>query len=338
MGRRINRNTKSRRISDDILNEKITFRKRFKRIFNKKWKVAILVIVSFLILAGGGAFAYTQILLNSMPKINISTNNEDLGIVEDEKSYYNQVNGITNIVFYGIDSFDGKTGRSDAIMIVTIDENTKKIKLTSIPRDSYVNIPGRGMDKINHAYSFGGPQLALKTLNSNFGLDIKYFATVDFSSLPKIIDSIGGIALTVTTSEAGTGEIPGISTAGTYNMTGKQALGFSRIRKVDSDFERGRRQRDVIQAIMNKMFTKSLASYPGTLSNVLPLISTNMSSGEMLALSTDVVTKNIKTFEQARYPLEDMGKGQLINKIYYYVFDIEATKDLIGKYIYLDQK
>ncbi len=338
MGKRTTKYNKNKKISNDIINEKMSFKKRFKKIFNKKWKVAILIIVSLLALVGVGAYAYTQVLLNSMPKVNISTNNEDLGIDENENSYYNQVGGITNIVFYGIDSFEGKSGRSDAIMILTIDENTKKIKLTSIPRDSYVNIPGRGMDKINHAYAFGGPQLALKTLNSNFGLDVKYFATVNFSSLPKIIDSIGGITLNVTNAEAGTGNISGINTAGTYNLNGKQALSFSRIRKIDSDFERSRRQRDVIEAIINNMFTKNLTSYPGTLSTLLPLISTNMSSTEIIAMATDVITKDIKTFEQARYPLESMGKGQLINGIYYYVFDIEATKDLIGKYIYLDQK
>ena len=319
-------------------NGKLTFKERFKKVFNKKWKVALLVIFSLLIIVGAGALIYAQLLLGSMQKVEISTTNEDLGIVEDDSAYYNKVNGITNVVFYGIDSFDGKSGRSDAIMIVTIDENTKKLKLTSIPRDTYVNIPDRGMDKINHAYAFGGPQLALKTLNSNFGLDVKYFATVNFSSLPKIIDAVGGVTITVSDSEASTGKIPGITKAGTYKMNGEQALWFSRIRKNDSDFERGRRQRDVIEAIINKMFTQSLSSYPNTMKKILPLVTTNMSSVEILAIATDVVTKNISTIEQSRYPLANMGKGQSINGVYYYVFDIEATKELIGKYLYLDQK
>lgn len=223
-------------------------------------------------------------------------------------------------------------------MLITIDENTKKLKLTSIPRDSYVNIPGRGMDKINHAYSYGGAQLALQTLNSNFGLDVKYFASVNFSSLPRIIDALGGVTLTVTDREAGSGEIPGIYKAGTYKMTGKQALAFSRIRSVDSDFERGRRQRDVMQGLINGMFGQSIASYPGLLGGILPLMATNLSSSEILSLAQSVVLNGVKNIEQARYPLENMGGGQMIDGVYYYVFDIPGTKDLIGKYVYLDQK
>lgn len=316
-------------------NKKIKY---FYKLTDKKWKKALLIILGLLIVMGIAAFVYVQLLLGSMEKVEISKNNDDLGITEDESAYYNQVKGITNIAFYGIDSFDGTKGRSDAIMIVTIDENTKKIKLTSIPRDSYVNIPGRGMDKINHAYAFGGPQLALNTLNSNFGLDIKYFATVNFTSLPKIINALGGVSITVTEEEAGTNYIPGITRAGTYNMNGEQALKFSRIRKIDNDFERGRRQRDVIQALISKMLNQSVSSYPKSLSTILPLVSTNMSSSEILSMGSKAVTKGIKNIEQSRYPLSEMAGGKLINGVYYYVFDLAATKELISKYIYFDQK
>lgn len=310
----------------------------FHNLVNKKWKKAFLIVFGLLLIIGIGAFVYVQLLLGSMEKVEISTNNEDLGISEEETAYHNQVNGVTNVALFGLDSFDGTKGRSDSIMIVTIDGNTKKIKLTSIPRDSYVNIPGRGMDKINHAYSFGGPELALSTLNSNFGLDIKYFATVNFSSLPKIIDVLGGVSISVTAQEAGSNSIPGITKAGTYVMNGDQALGFSRIRKIDNDFERGRRQRDVIEAIINKLLGQSVVSYPKTFGTILPLVTTNMRSSEVLSIGTSAVTKGISNIEQGRYPLAEMAGGKMINGVYYYVFDIEATKELISKYIYFDEK
>lgn len=313
-------------------------KKFFHKFVDTKWKVALLIVLGLLAFAGIAAFVYAQVLLGSMEKVEIATSNEELGISEEVNAYHNQVSGITNIAFYGIDSFDGTKGRSDSIMIITLDENTKKIKLTSIPRDSYVKIPGRGMDKINHAYAYGGPQLALNTLNSNFGLDIKYFATVNFTSLPKIINALGGISITVTDKEAGTNYIPRITKAGTYQMSGEQALRFSRIRKIDNDFERSRRQRDVIEAIMNKMLSKSVSSYPKTLSTILPLVTTNMSSTDILSIGSMAVTKGIKNIEQSRYPLAEMAGGKLINGVYYYVFDLAATKELLSKYIYFDQK
>lgn len=330
-----------KKINNDNKNEKIKDNKVkgfFHNLVNKRWKKALLIVFGLILVAAIGVFVYLQLLLGSMEKVDISTSNEDLGISEEETAYHNQVNGVTNVALFGIDSFDGTKGRSDSIMIVSIDENTKKIKLTSIPRDSYVNIPGRGMDKINHAYSYGGPELALSTLNSNFGLDIKYFASVNFTSLPKIIDALGGVSITVTASEAGSGSIPGINRAGSYVMNGDQALGFSRIRKIDNDFERGRRQRDVIEAIINKLLGQSVTSYPRTLGTILPLVTTNMRSSEVLSIGTSAVTKGIGNIEKGRYPLPEMAGGKMINGVYYYVFDIEATRDLISRYIYLDQK
>jgi len=202
-------------------------------------------------------------------------------------------------------------------------------------RDSYVNIPDKGMDKINHAYAFGGPELALRTLNSNFHLDIRNYATVNFTTLPKVIDVLGGISITVTGEEAS--KISGISSAGTYNLTGAQALDYTRIRKIDSDFARAGRQRTVIEAIIKKMLKSSVTSYPGILSKVLPLVTTNLNSNDILGLAASVVTNGIKTIEQNRFPEESISSGQTIKGIYYYVFNREQTIHNMGKYIYLDE-
>lgn len=287
----------------------------------RKILLVIAAIVAILLIYFNHLFSKTQ-------KADISNNKTDLGITR------NSTFGITNIVLYGLDSEDDIGSRSDTIMIITIDNIHGKTKLSSIIRDSYVNIPGYGMDKINHAYSYGGPQLALQTLNSNFNLDIKYFTTVNFESMPKVIDCLGGIDLELMPEEAK--EIPKMegNPKGTYHLTGSQALAFSRIRKIDSDFERSRRQRDVMSQIIKKLFSQNLLDYPEVMSSIMPLVTTNLPSYKILELGTTMLIRQTKTTEQARFPLLSLSGGQNINGIYYYVFDIEKNKEIINNYIY----
>lgn len=328
---------------------------KFKK--KKSAKTGLLIGLVVLLFFAGFGYAYLSNLLNSTNHEAIAENDDLLGIGDKEFNYddsevdipggadslnsdlpfyYEDVKGITNIALFGVDAPVGQRGRSDSIMIVTVDRNAKKIKISSIMRDSYVNIPDRGMDKVNHAYAFGGPELALRTLNSNFHLDIRNYATVNFTTLPKIIDILGGVSITVTGAEAT--QISGVSSAGTYNLTGAQALQYTRIRKIDSDFARAGRQRTVIEAIINKMLKSPVTSYPNLLSKVLPLVTTNMKSNDILSLAGSVVTNGIRTIDQNRFPQESVSSGQTIRGIYYYVFNREQTIHNMGKYIYLDEK
>lgn len=333
------------------MNEKNTTEKKKRKI-----KGPLLIALAALLIFSGVGYAYVHSLLNSTVKEEIPEDNSSLGIgskdfeYDDSKVevpqgtpetgdlpfYYEEVKGITTIALFGVDAPIGKRGRSDAIMLVTVDRNTKKIKLTSIIRDSYVNIPGRGMDKINHAYAYGGPELALKTLNSNFHLDIKNFATVNFTTLPEIIDILDGVKISVTDAEAS--KIPGLTKGGIYTLTGDQALAYSRIRKIDSDFVRAERQRTVMEAIIKKMLVKPVTSYPGILGDLFPLVTTNLSSNDILSIAGSVVTNGIKTVEQNRYPEDTYSKGQKINGVYYYVFNRDSAVRSIGKYLYLDER
>lgn len=246
------------------------------------------------------------------------------------------VSGITNIALYGVDAPEGIFGRSDTIMILTVDTVHDKIKLTSIVRDAYVYIPGRGMDKITHAYAYGGAQLALRTLNANFQLGIKDFITVNFTTMPKVIDILGGITISVTDKEANA--IPGINGAGTYTFTGSQALAFARLRSIDNDFERSRRQRDVMNAVFNKMLSTSAGSYPRIMGQIFPLLRTSLSSGEMIRLAGSAASNGIRKVEQMRFPQASLSSGQRINNRYYYVFDRSQTLYNIHNYIFNDSK
>ena len=298
-------------------------KRKKKKGFLKKLVFILLALVAIFLIYFNYIFSKTQ-------KASLQTDNEALGITR------NSTFGITNLVFYGLDSEEGIGSRSDTIMIITIDNRNGKIKLSSIVRDSYVDIPGYGMDKINHAYAYGGPQLALATLNSNFNLDVRYFATVNFESMPKIIDALGGLDLYLTAAEAN--EIPGLEGKpdGIYHLTGPQALDFSRIRKIDTDFERSRRQRDVMTGIIDKIFSQTPLSYPKVMNEIMPLVTTNLPSYKILGLGTTMLLRQTKHIEQARFPLASLSNGENIDGVYYYVFDIEENKKILDSYIYND--
>lgn len=321
------------------MNEEITKKRKRKRKRKNKnlWlKITLGFVSTLIILILIGVFSIYS-LLNRVD--NVKLDNTDLSInTEEIKESYDddKIKDIKNIALFGIDSEDGITGRSDSIMIATIDSTHKKLKLTSIMRDSYVNIEGYGMDKINHAYAYGGPELAIKTINSNFGLNIEDFVAVNFSSLPVIIDLLGGVDITITEEEVP--HIPGINSAGTYTLNGDQALSYSRIRyATGGDYVRTERQRTVLNSLFNKLATQSVTSYPGILSTVLPYVQTNMTSNDMLAIASKATSIIQNGLIQDRFPRDGYGEGITIDGVYYLSYDLETAKKQMMDYIFDDK-
>ena len=294
------------------------------------------VIISILLVTIGGIYSYGNHLFNEIEKIEIDKSN--VGIkdeVEEKLSAYSD--SVINIALFGIDAEDGGVGRSDSIIIATIDTTHKKLKLTSIMRDSYVTIEGHGDDKINHAYAFGGPQLAIKTLNENFDLNIDDFVAVNFTTLPKIIDMLGGVTIDITSEEVS--HIPGIDTAGTYTLTGEQALAYSRIRYASGgDYVRTDRQRTVLSKVFEKILSINFTQYPSLLSEILPMVQTNLDYSEILNLGNEVLKMRVTTLEQERFPRDGYCEGKMIDKIYYLTFDKENTVQQLHDYIFEDIK
>ena len=294
------------------------------------------VVISILLVTIGGIYSYGNHLFNKIEKIEIDKS--DVGIkdeVEEKLSAYSD--SVINIALFGIDVEDGGVGRSDSIIIATIDTTHKKLKLTSIMRDSYVTIEGHGDDKINHAYAFGGPQLAIKTLNENFDLNIDDFVAVNFTTLPKIIDMLGGVTIDITSEEVS--HIPGIDTAGTYTLTGEQALAYSRIRYASGgDYVRTDRQRTVLSKVFEKILSINFTQYPRLLSEILPMVQTNLDYSEILNLGNEVLKMGVTTLEQERFPRDGYCEGKMIDKIYYLTFDKENTVQQLHDYIFEDIK
>lgn len=298
-----------------------------------KNKKIIIPLIIILISIGAGGIYLSQ-LMGRVNDVEIPETDEELGIKEEVIQQEKEKPEIINIALFGLDKRSpSEKGRSDSIMIASLDKKHKKIKLTSIMRDTYVDIPGKGMDKINHAYAFGGPELSLKTINQNFDMNIREFATVDFGGLEHIIDALGGVEVDIKENEVS--HVPG-SAAGTQTLDGKQALAYSRIRYTgNGDFERTERQRVVLEKVINKGLNSGVMQYPKLLSTILPYIDTSLSKTEILNLGSGTFSANIKDVEQFRIPVDQYSKGEKINGVYYLVPQtLEDNVGFLHEFIY----
>lgn len=321
---------------------------------NRVGKIIAWIVIIILMIGGataGVVYWSAHSLVNKMEKVEIDKS--DVGIAEEVEEQLSQYNdSVTNIALFGIDAGEDGVGRSDSIMIATIDSKNKKLKLTSIMRDSYVNIEGRGLDKLNHAYAFGKDALAIKTLNQNFDLNIEDFAAVNFSTLPKIIDKIGGIELDIDSEELqyingyisninsiNKTNISSISSTGLQHVNGTQAMAYCRIRYTSGgDYKRTERHREVLSKIFEKITSLSPAKYPSLLNELLPMVKTSLSVNEILDLGNEVLKIGNLNLEQERFPLDGYCQGKMINGVYYLTFDKETTVNQLHNYIFEDNK
>lgn len=328
-----------------------------KKKLKKKRIIVLSILLIFFFLIGAGGF-YVINTLGKLKTTKISKSNEDLGISEELVKKLDESgkdDKILNIALFGTDErSDKERGRSDAIMILTVDKEHNKLKISSIMRDSYVNIDGHGKDKLNHAYAFGGPQLAIKTLNQNYNMNIKDYASVNFYHLQDIIDAVGGIEVDIKKNEIGPVnsmmtelaqmgkyDPPFLKGAGVQTLNGKQALAYARTRHVgNGDFDRTERQRTVITALFDKIKSAGITKYPTIINKLLPMVETSLSKPSILKLGTDVLNAGISNMEQERFPVDGYYKdgGQMINGIWYLPFDRDATIQHLHKYIFDDIK
>lgn len=281
----------------------------------------ILVILLIIILVTLGAFAggywYVNDKLGKMQKVEIKE--EDLAI---DTQVEENLTGYRNIAIFGVDSRSsnlGRGNRSDCIIIASINNSTKDVKLLSVYRDTYVQIEGYGLDKINHAYSFGEAPLALKTLNTNFDLNIKEFVTVNFDSVSEAVDALGGVNIDVEeneikyinnyqkeTSRVTGKEMVPVTHSGLQTLNGVQAVSYGRIRYTEGgDYKRTERMRDVIEAMFKKLKTKSIGEINNILDTVLPKVYTNISTSEMISMIPQVMKYNIT--DSIGWPYETRG-------------------------------
>ena len=334
----------------------------------QKWQKAVMISATSLVLVLAIAVGVISRVFDYNYN-NITTNPDDLGFesVIDKK--------ITNVALFGIDSrqVDSFTGLSDSIMILSLNAETKKVKVISVMRDSLVPITNNGKTvygKINSAYSKGGPELAIKTLNTIFGLDISEYATVNFYGMADIIDAVGGIDVELAEGELNVygyeygmrvnwgingmiaeqcsymGLDPSkylVKKAGLQHLNGVQAVAYARIRHAaniegtNDDFGRTDRQRYVMEQLFNKAVTLNTTQYISLAKSLIPCSETSLSYSQIISLAVNILLAS-PTFEQSRVPLTEYqmpsksisGYGSCL------YYDLDYAGKIIRAFIYND--
>lgn len=237
--------------------------------------------------------------------------------------------GLVNILLIGQDKREGENRqRSDAMILCSFNPETNNLSMISFLRDLYVQIPGYEDNRLNAAYAYGGFDLLKETLELNFGISVDGCLESDFEGFEKIIDTVGGVDIELTSKEAeivGNGASEGLCT-----LNGKQALTYARIRKTDSDFQRTARQRKIMGAVFEKAKTYTLPELAMFFSEILPLMATDMTEDEimMLALTFASSFSEIKISSYI-VPAEGTYKNAVIRGMAVLVPDLYKIKKLI---------
>ena len=290
--------------------EPVTKRKKGKVSSTAKWGIALiieLIVIVLLILALVRSYVHNKYLLLDVHDIK----EEDLAINDglDKET----LKGYTNIALFGVDARDSNMSsgtRSDAIIIASINNDTKKVRLVSVYRDTILEVPdsdGSYTVKVNAAYAYGGAELAIQTLNSNLDLNISEYITINWEGLTRAIDAIGGVQIHVEEDELDmlnaclveqirvTGIYSeGVFTTGDLTLNGAQATAYSRIRSTGrGDITRTERQREVITSMVNKLKKSDLGTIDSVIDQIFPYISTSISEDEMYDLASSMLSYSL---------------------------------------------
>ena len=264
---------------------------------------------------------------------------------------------ITNILLLGVDNREGETGfqRADTMMLISIDNLHQKIKFTSFLRDSYVEIPGHGMMKLNAASSLGGIQLTIDTIEYNYKVKINKYMEVDFNAFTAIIDALGGVDVPVTAKEAAylnstwykwsltkwslTGNRIYFESGDSVHMDGEHALMFSRIRKLDSDIQRTRRQRLVVNAIRQKAADAKPSDLAKAAWDVLPYLRTDMGGIKTsnLAIGSLLLYRHYDILQTTAPRTDTWTNRNIPNVGAVLYFDVDQNATILKNYIYRDE-
>lgn len=349
---------------------------QIRKVYNKKGRAkrVACIILSIILLISGSGMVYYYSLLNSLNYQDLgdpNTDNTDVTratIPELEGSSSRdsellQNSKVLNVMLFGEDKHQsGSYGRSDTMIMMSIDNNHKKLKLTSFQRDTYVYIPGYGYNKLNSSYTYGGPTLAIRTIEANFGIKIDRYAVVDFDSFKEIINTLGGIDIEVTQDEidyinyqmyknhqsdewATIKDAPGI-----VHLNGQEALWYARNRGLTKgedgneigldgdDWQRTSRQRKLIETIFESMKSADLGQIISIVSSVGPLVTTNFKKDEITALVSHALTYLQYDVEQYYVPEEgnwgyddDTPAGSVI-----VIYDMEKQRHAFAEFVYED--
>lgn len=296
----------------------------------KKSKIIIISIVAILalIFLAGGYAVYSK--LSKIKTTKIELPDEEIGIQKQENEEVKNKKDVTSILLLGLDREEHAT---DVNMVLTLDDDNKEIRLLSILRDSYIYYGEDKTNKLNYAINYGGVTNSIKTVNENYGTEIRDYILIDFDGVMNLVDAMGGVNVNLTSEE-----IPYISPNknlkfGNNVLSGKQALSYSRIRRIGTDFQRTQRQRNVINAMYSKVKSLSLGEMNKLLDVALNNVETSLSYGEILSLGQKIISYGGKEIKQGRVPIDGTWHDDY-KELYYLMWDKEPNLKYIRDFIY----
>lgn len=315
-------------------------------------KILLTILVLLIIVTSSSIFAFNH-FSSKVERIEIDRS----AVTETGKEPAKEDEDIISIALLGTDfskneKYGNLYGASDSTMILGIDTKNNKLKLLSLMRDLYLDLPdGTGnKQNLNYTMAYGGPELILKTINYNFNLTVDKFINVSLNTLPTIIDKLDGIELNIKSNELnyinyyidnidkenGT-STKKVTTAGLQTLNGTQATAYCRVRYTEGgDFKRTERQREVLTTLFEKFKTASITDLATMMNDILPLVSTNLTNTEITSIISKVLSMGAPTIEQSRFPLD--GKSEMISTdMLHLTTDMEeTTKDIHNFLYYLD--
>ena len=341
---------------------------------NKKkkslWKKVLLIsVIEILTLICIFCTGYVVRYMNIKPDVQFNTKNVKNDNIDVKKQ--EQMQGYWTIAVFGVDSRDGGVGRganADVQLIVCIDRGTGEVKLASVFRDTYLNLAaGSRFAKINEAYADGGPEQAVAALNKNLDLDIEHYATFNWRAVADVITMLGGVDIDITQKEfrymnayihetsieskvnEKNPAAEYIKGPGMQHLDGVQAVAYARLRYMDDDFTRTKRQREVISQVLANAKKADLATLTNVIDTVLPQIAFNVDVGDILELAKGVNRYNIVGSEGFPYDLttQMMGKkgdcvipqslASNVTKLHAYLFNDTDYKPSSAVWTYSDK-
>lgn len=341
------------------------------KLYKKKGRVkrAVSLVLAIVFMITGAGMIYYYSALDSLVFENEITEptgeTKETESVGDEPEDFNipvtdsdllSNSKVLNVMLFGEDNHSkGTTGRSDSMIMASIDNNSKKIKLTSFQRDTYVYIPGHGYGKINSSYSWGGASLAIRTIEANFGVKVDRYAVVDFTSFKKIIDVLGGLTINLDHDEVAyinwqmyinhqTDERYLLEEKdGKITLTGQQALWYARDRGYDGvqsgdDWDRTSRQRKLLETVFKDMRNASITQLIQIVADVGPLVTTNLKKDEITGLVTRSMTYMSYKVKQYTIPQDGLWSyhpypvfGDCIQ-----INDMDKCREKFAKFVFGD--
>ncbi|MFT3952611.1 MAG: LCP family protein [Oscillospiraceae bacterium] len=306
----------------------------------------VIIVLLVLLLAGLGLYAYLiksyigeMNIVETGPRADLS----GVALTSDED--------VRNILVIGSDTrYADKNGRSDSMILVSLDTKNNRVTLSSFMRDMYVEIPGHGWDKMNASLAKGGAELVMDTLAYNFGIQVDEYLYVDFYSFVDIVDAVGGVEIKLSDAEAAgmkkpmseqnriLGKAKGsdyLNAGGTYLLNGNQALGYARLRYVgNADFERTDRQRTVIKKIMEKAKTLSVPELNAFAKTSFGSLTTNIDEDALFKLLFKAPVYTGYAVQELRIPADDTWSYGTAGTQSILTVDFDANKDLLKSTIY----